>query len=54
MCIGERFAWMEGILLIATIAQHWSMRLEPGHRVEHQAQITLRARHGMRMHLHKI
>src|SRR3984893_17477581 len=26
-CIGESFAWMEGILLLATLAQHWQVRL---------------------------
>ena len=25
VCIGEQFAWMEGILLLATIAQQWQM-----------------------------
>ncbi len=29
-CIGESFAWMEGILLVATLAQRWRMRLLPG------------------------
>jgi len=40
---------MEGALLIATIAQHWQMRLAPGQRVEPKAMITLRPRYGMRM-----
>lgn len=48
-CIGERFAWMEGALLLATLAQRWNLRLAPGHRVEARALITLRARYGMRM-----
>jgi len=48
-CIGEPFAWMEGVLILATIAQGWRLRLVPGHRVEPQALITLRPRHGMRM-----
>ena len=30
-CIGEPFAWMEGVLLLATIAQRWRLRLQPGH-----------------------
>ena len=30
-CIGESFAWMEGILVLATIARQWKMRLAPGH-----------------------
>jgi len=49
VCIGEQFAWMEGALLISTIAQHWRMRLAPGQRVEPKAMITLRPRYGMRM-----
>jgi cytochrome P450 len=49
VCIGERFAWMEGTLLLAAIGQRWRLRLEPGHRVETHARITLRPKHGMRM-----
>ncbi|HZD96527.1 MAG TPA: cytochrome P450, partial [Candidatus Sulfotelmatobacter sp.] len=48
-CIGEGFAWMEGILLIATIAQHWQMQLVPNHPVLLKPVITLRPKHGMRM-----
>ncbi|HYP29666.1 MAG TPA: cytochrome P450 [Blastocatellia bacterium] len=49
LCIGEQFAWMEGILIIATLAQEWRMRLVPGHPVKMQPLITLRPRHGMKM-----
>jgi cytochrome P450 len=49
VCIGEQFAWMEGALLIATLAQRWKMRLAPGQRVEPKAMITLRPRYGMKM-----
>ncbi len=49
VCIGERFAWMEGVLLLATIAQRWSFKLVPGHPVATSALITLRAKHGMKM-----
>ncbi len=48
-CIGEGFAWMEGILLIATLAQSWRMRLVPHHPVALKPLITLRPKHGMRM-----
>jgi cytochrome P450 len=48
-CIGEQFAWMEGILIVATIAQKWDMRLELGFPVELLAEITLRPKHGIRM-----
>src|SRR5205814_7289712 len=49
VCIGEQFAWMEGVLLIATIAQGWKMRLAPDQIVEPKPMITLRPRYGMRM-----
>jgi cytochrome P450 len=48
-CIGESFAWMEGALILATLAQKWKLRLVPGHRVEPQPLITLRPKYGMRM-----
>jgi len=48
-CIGESFAWMEAVLVMATLAQRWKLRLVPGHRVEPQPLITLRSKYGMRM-----
>jgi cytochrome P450 len=48
-CIGESFAWMELVLLVATIAQRWSFDLVPGHPVVPQAAVTLRPKHGMKM-----
>ncbi|MGA2647100.1 MAG: cytochrome P450 [Candidatus Sulfotelmatobacter sp.] len=48
-CIGESFAWMEGVLVLATLAQRWKLRLSPGHRVEPQPLITLRPKYGMLM-----
>ncbi|MEO8194097.1 MAG: cytochrome P450 [Gemmatimonadales bacterium] len=53
VCIGEQFAWMEGILLVAALAKKWRMRLVPGHPVEVQPLITLRPKHGMRMQLER-
>src|ERR1700723_4702931 len=50
-CIGESFAWMEGVLLLATLAQKWKLRLVPGHRVEPEPLITLRPRYGLRLQL---
>jgi cytochrome P450 len=49
LCIGERFAWMEGTLVLATIARRAQLRLVPGHAVEVSPRITLRPAHGMRM-----
>ncbi|HKX29037.1 MAG TPA: cytochrome P450 [Blastocatellia bacterium] len=54
VCIGEQFAWMEGVLVLATIAQRWKMRLVPGHRVEVRPSVTLRPRYGMMMKLEKV
>ena len=48
-CIGESFAWMEGVLVLATLAQKWKLRLVPGHAVEPEPLITLRPKYGMRM-----
>jgi cytochrome P450 len=48
-CIGEGFAWMELVLVLATLAQQWRFELVPDHPVVPQAAITLRPKHGMRM-----
>lgn len=51
-CIGEPFAWMEGILLLAIISRKWSMKHVEGHRVEMLPRITLRPKYGMKMEVH--
>jgi cytochrome P450 len=48
-CIGDGFAWTEGVLLLATLAQQWQLRLVPHHPVALKPVITLRPKHGMRM-----
>ena len=53
MCIGEDFAWMEGMLVLATIARHWRFRLVPGHPIGLSPRITLRPKYGMRMSLER-
>ena len=50
-CIGESFAWMEGILSLATIAQRWRLQLLPGQTIATQAKITLRPKYPMKMRL---
>jgi cytochrome P450 len=49
LCVGEPFAWMEGVLLLATIAGRWRLRLGPNAVVEPQAVVTLRPRRGLPM-----
>ena len=51
-CIGESFAVMEAVLILATLGQKWKMSLVPGHRVEPEPLITLRPKYGMKMLLH--
>jgi cytochrome P450 len=53
VCIGEGFAWMEGVLLLATLAQRWRMELV-SRNVESKASITLRPKGGIRMRLDAI
>ncbi len=48
-CIGDQFAWMEGILLLAVIARKWKLRHVAEHKVETQAIFTLRPKYGMQM-----
>lgn len=52
-CIGESFAWTEGVLLLAALAQQWQARLVPGHVVALRPMLTLRARNGMKMVLQR-
>lgn len=52
-CIGEAYAWTESILVFATLAQKWRLRLLPGQKIEPQALITLRAKHGTRMQIER-
>ena len=51
VCIGEQFAWMEGVLLLATLGQQWRLRLAPDQVVATQPIVTLRPKHGMRMRI---
>ena len=49
ICIGAAFALAEASVLLATLGQRYCLRVAPGHQVEPQGLITLRARHGMKM-----
>ncbi|MEO8110492.1 MAG: cytochrome P450 [Ginsengibacter sp.] len=52
-CIGQQYAWLEGILVLASIAQFWRLKLVPGHRVELQQLINLRPKYGMMMEVQR-
>jgi cytochrome P450 len=48
-CIGESFAWMEGVLILATIAQTWRLSLLPDQEIDIQPKITLRPKYPIHM-----
>ena len=48
-CVGEPFAWMEGALIIARMAQKWNLILMEKEKVEMLPRITLRPKNGIRM-----
>jgi cytochrome P450 len=50
-CIGEQFAWTEGVLLLATLGRRWRFRLAPEQKIGLQAMITLRPKYGMKMRI---
>jgi cytochrome P450 len=52
-CIGEGFAWTQGVLVIAALTRRWQMQLAPGARIKLEPQLTLRSRYGMPMKLEK-
>jgi cytochrome P450 len=48
ICIGNTFAMLEAVLLLATMAQRFAVDLAPGQQVRPWASITLRPRDGIR------
>lgn len=53
-CIGESFAWMEGVLLLATIAQKWRLNLLPDQQIDVQPKITLRPKYPIHMRVEEL
>ena len=49
ICIGNRFAMMEAVLLLACIARRFRLVMDPSCRLVPFPSITLRAAHGVRM-----
>ena len=50
-CIGEGFAWMEGVLLLAILGRKWKLSLMPEQKIALNPMITLRPKFGMRMRI---
>ncbi|REK19123.1 MAG: cytochrome P450 [Planctomycetota bacterium] len=49
VCIGNTFAMLEAVLVLATIAREWSMRLVPDQEIRMSPVLTLRPRYGIRV-----
>ncbi len=49
ICIGDAFAWTEGVILLAVMARRWRFEPVAGHPVELNATVTLRPKFGLRM-----
>ena len=52
-CVGESFAWMEEVLLLANLGRHWKLSLIPEQKVALHPMITLRPKFGMKMRIEK-
>ena len=51
ICIGNHFATMEAVLLLATMGQRFHLELLPGQNLEFSPSVTLRPRRHLRMRL---
>jgi cytochrome P450 len=49
ICIGNHFALIESVLILATVTSRWSLNLIPGRPVIPEARVTLRPKHGLFM-----
>lgn len=49
ICIGQSFALMEMVLVVAITSQQFVFDLRPGHPVELEATLTLRPKHGLKV-----
>ena len=52
-CVGEQFAWTEGVLLLATLARKWKLNLTPEQKFGLSPMMTLRPKFGMKMRIEK-
>lgn len=52
-CIGNSFAMMEAVLLMVRILQEYRLEIVQGHPITFSPSITLRPKHGIKVHLRK-
>ncbi|MGB3640751.1 MAG: cytochrome P450 [Rivularia sp. (in: cyanobacteria)] len=53
ICIGKGFAMMEAVLILATVAQKYKLKLVEDHPIVPQPSITLRPEHGIKVEITK-
>jgi cytochrome P450 len=53
VCVGNHFAMLEAVLVLATLVQHLELRAEPDFRVELSPSVTLRPRGGVRLNVER-
>ena len=51
ICAGMSFGQQEALLCLATLAQSFRLRLEPGHEIKPVCRLTLRPEGGLRMRI---
>lgn len=51
VCIGQAFAWLEMLLVLATLLPRWNLEIEPGFEMDVDALFTLRPKHGLPMRI---
>jgi len=52
-CIGQHYAWLEGVMILASIAQFWKVKMVPDHPVEIAQLLNLRPKYGMKMEVYR-
>ena len=53
VCIGNTFALMESVLVLATILQKWRLELVPDQNIALQTAVTLRPKYGIQMRVQR-
>ena len=53
MCLGSNFALTEATLILATVAQHYRLKLQSGQKIEPDPVLTLHVRNGVKVYLER-
>ncbi|WP_228853302.1 cytochrome P450 [Aegicerativicinus sediminis] len=52
-CIGQHYAMLEGVMVLASMGSHWCMETVPNQKVEMEQLLNLRPKNGIKMRLVK-